>query len=237
MELMADLRGCYADEIERLAGNVEEPDHTFRQESLADHVVLLYLWGVFPDDPLERFWHNAPMQVRQHAMWFLGQQLQRAAEQLPVEVRDRGFSYWERRLAAAKKSADPDSFREELGCIGQWCFGGNIDELWLSDQMIAMLEAGFVPANAFNVVEWLEKIATRHVDRAVELIKLLLADPRVDKWAYLTQRDPIRAVLNEGRVNGTAETIARVGEVVSYLASIGETGYLDLVPPPASAGK
>jgi hypothetical protein len=96
-----------------------------------------------------------------------------------------------------------------------------------------MLAAGFVPTDAYSVVEWLEKIAPRHIDRAVEVMQALLRSPRIDRWAYMTERKPIRAVLGEGLARGTAETINRANEIIGFLASIGETSYLDLVRPAA----
>jgi hypothetical protein len=45
----------------------------------------------------------------------------------------------------------------------------------------------------------------------------------------MTQREPIRAVLSPGLANGTPQTVERVNELVSFLSSIGETSYLDLV--------
>jgi hypothetical protein len=225
----------YAEEIARLTSTTEEPDRHFREDCLADHVIILHLWGALPDDVLEQFWRDAPIRVLQHALGFLGQQLQLRPSQLPDEMRARGFSYWERRLAAAKRSANIDSFREELGSIGQWCFSGEIDEQWLSDQLMDLLGAGFVPTDAFSVVEWLQKISARAVDRAVEILELLLNNPRLDRWAYMTQTEPIRSVLSEGLSNGTTETVGRVKEIISFLASIGETSYLDLLPPPPAA--
>ena len=234
-ELMPELSRYYVEEIAHLTNSSgHEPDRHFREDSLADHIVILHLWGVLPQDLQEQFGHCADVRMRQHAMWFLGQQLQ--SPLLPAEMRLRGLSYWERRLAAAIKSPDPDSYREELGAIGQWCLQGQIDDIWLSDQLIAMFNAGFVPTDSSSVVEWLQKISTQHVDRAVLVLARLIMHPRVDEWAYITQRAPIRGVLMQGLADGTAETVNLVGEVVGVLASKGETSYLDLVADDASRG-
>jgi len=103
----------------------------------------------------------------------------------------------------------------------------------LCEQLLRMLAAGFVPTDAYGVVEWLKKIAPRHVDRAVEVMQALLRSSRIDRWAYMTEREPIRAVLSEGLERGAAETIQRVNETIGFLSSIGETSYLDLVRPAA----
>lgn len=231
-ELVPYLHQCYAEAIEGWSRDNGEPDRDFRQNSLADHVVILHLWGGLPDDLLELFWRKGSLRMRQHAIWFLGTQL--GVPDLPEEMRARGFSYWERRLAEAECSADLDFFRAELGGIGQWSLREQIDDLWLSDQLLAILKAGFVPTDAFSVVEWLQNLSSRHLDRAVEVLTLLLMNPHVDRWAYMTQRDPIRAVLRDGLARGTEQTVGRAQEAINFLSSIGETSYLDLLRPSAA---
>jgi hypothetical protein len=234
-ELISELHGCYAEDIALLGSDEVDKDfRDFYQDRLADYVLLLHLWGGLPADLLEQFWRDAPASVRQHAMWLVGQQVSRPASEVSDEVKARGLTYWERRLAAAMQSSQPDSYRSELGVIGQWCFHGQVDEAWLCEQLLRMLKAGFVPTDAFSVVEWLQNVVLRYVDQAVEVMAALLRHPRIDQWAYMTQRDPIRAVLNEGLLHGTPETVGRVHETVSFLSSIGETSYLDLVRPTAA---
>lgn len=58
-----------------------------------------------------------------------------------------------------------------------------------------MLQAGFMPADAYSVVDWLAKIASRNVDLVVGILSALLRNPLVDQCAYMTQREPIRTVL------------------------------------------
>jgi len=65
------------------------------------------------------------------------------------------------------------------------------------------------------------------------VMQALLRSPRIDRWAYMTEREPIRAVLREGLARGTAETIRSASEIIGFLSSIGETSYLDLVRPAA----
>src|ERR1700756_575801 len=142
-------------------------------------------------------------------------------------MKARGFEYWERRLQPGIRSSQPENFRGELGAISHWCFHGQAEEEWLCEQLLRMLRAGFAPNDAYNVVEWLQKIAPRRIDRAVEVMQPLLRHPRTDRWAYITQREPIRAVLTEGLASGTTETIQRVKEIIGFLSTVGETSYLD----------
>lgn len=91
------------------------------------------------------------------------------------------------------------------------------------------MKAGFVPTDAFSVVGRLQKISTRHADQAVAVLAALLMNPLVDRWAYVTQREPIRDVLSAGLTRGTAETVTRAKELISFLSTIGETSYIELV--------
>jgi hypothetical protein len=97
-----------------------------------------------------------------------------------------------------------------------------------------MLQTDFVPTDAFSVVGWLAEIAPRNVDRAAEILSALLRNPRIDEWAYMTQREPIRTVLTEGLEHGTQDTVAEVHDLIGFLSSTNETGYLHLIRPPAA---
>jgi hypothetical protein len=229
-DFVTELHDCYAADIALFAS--DQADKNFRdfyQDRLADYIMVLHLWDGLPEDLLEQFWRDAPEDVRQHAMWFVGNQVSRPSSEAPDEIKSRGLAYWERRLAAAVESNQPDSYRRELGVISQWCFHGQLDEAWLCEQLLSMLKSGFAPSDAFSVVEWLRNIAPRHVDRAVEVMAALLRHPRVDQWAYMTQREPIRVVLSEGLARGTPATIKRVEGIIGVLSTLGETSYLDLV--------
>jgi hypothetical protein len=162
-------------------------------------------------------------------MWYLGTQL--AAPDMPDAMRARGVAYWVRRLDAARRSDYPDAFRAELGAIGQWTLRDRIDDHWLADQFSEMLQADFLPTDVFSVVDWLAKIASRNVDRAVEILSGLLWNPRIDQWTYMTQQEPIRTVLAGGLAHGTQETVSKVHELIGFLSSINETGYIDLIQP------
>ncbi|WP_271525199.1 hypothetical protein [Bradyrhizobium sp. CCBAU 53380] len=118
----------------------------------------------------------------------------------------------------------------EVGAIGHLCIHGQVDDVWLLDQLSGLLAAGFVPTDAFSVVDWLHKISEQHVDKAVAVLSALLMSPRVDKWAYMTQREPIRSILGNGFSKGSRETAARAEELIGFLSTIGETSYLDLIP-------
>jgi hypothetical protein len=234
VQMMDELRGSYAETISRLPANESDQDvRELLQNRLAEYIVLLHLWDALPDDLLNDFCKSAPDAVRRHAMWFVGELVSGPATEDRAKMKARGLKYWERRLAAAIQSGRPDEYRGEIGSISHWCFHDQVDEAWMGEQLVQMLPAGFVPNDAYDVIEWLKTIAPNHIDRAVEVMQLLLRNPRIDRWAYMTKREPIREVLSDGLARGTTQTIERVNQVVGFLSSIGETSYLDLVRTPA----
>jgi len=109
------MRDCYVAEINRLGEDTSARDQQHVDDRLTGYLIILYIKAAFPDDVLELFWDTAPVRARQHAMWFLGVQLELPLDKFPDDLRARALSYWDRRLAATKASSPPDYFREKSG--------------------------------------------------------------------------------------------------------------------------
>jgi hypothetical protein len=95
-----------------------------------------------------------------------------------------------------------------------------------------MLKAGFVPTDVFSVVDRLHKMLANHADQAVAVLSALLKSPRVERAAYVTQREFIRAILKAGLESVAAETRKLAEELIGFLSTIGETSYIDLIRTP-----
>jgi hypothetical protein len=229
-ELADSLRDCFIAEIERLGQESAERDPQHVDDRFAEYLVILYIAEAVSDDVFELFWARAPLRARQHAMWFLGIQLELPADRLPPDHHARALTYWERRLAAAKAAPNPESFREEIGAAGQFFMRKGIDGEWLMDQVLAISEAGFAPTDGYSVMDRLSKISADHPDRAAEVLLVLVKNPHFDRWIYLTQKAALRTIMQNGLATRSSETAARVAETINYLAALGDTDYLDLLP-------
>ena len=235
--LMSDLEGCYLEEIDRLSvttNSTSDHDRNVRQRRFASYVMVLVLEGAATEQMLERFMARAPGSIRRAAIWYVGGEISKPLSAVPETARQLGIAYWDRRLAAAIAASDRSQYREELGAISHWCFLDVVDELWLCDQLIAMARIGLAPSDWHGITEWLQKVAARHVDRAVEVLLGLIRTAGVEPWVYMAGQGAIRFILTEGRDRGTPETLDRVSEAVNHLASLGEGSYLDLDPPTPS---
>ena len=233
-ELLKILRPDYEHAIDRLGEDAKDREEQ-GQKRLSDYLLVLYLRGQLdlqPGDLLDQFLRKASPRLRQHAMWWLGVQLKLPLDKFPEELRAKALAYWEARLAAGEAALDRTGFQEELGSIGLWCEHHQLAPDWIFDQMLRLLRAGYAPTSAYSVVEWLAKIVAAHPDRAVEVLEALVANPAADR--YLGQENSIRAILTVGHTSGTSATVRRVDEVVSYMASSGQTGYLDVLRPRAA---
>ena len=227
---LEDLRGYYGREIERLTDTSSDRED-YRHKRLGLYLATLYLYGALEldmDGLLARFLGKASGRLRQHVMWLLGQNLQLPLNDFTEPQRTRVLTYWDARLAAAVTSHRSAEFKGELGTLGHWCNNHQIDPNWLFDRLLRMLRAGFAPANAYDVVSWLATVRATHIDRAVKVLEELLMNPNVEPWVYIGQDDAIRTLLIEGQLHGTKATAKRVGELISYLASIGRSGYMDI---------
>jgi hypothetical protein len=231
--LAKELLPNYLDEIERLAAPEETREREQRERRLGEYTIILHLAGTAPDELIRAFLGKAPARARAHAMSFLGRELALPPERIEEKFRTRGMKYWEDRLTSAIAANNPDAYEIELGVVGQWCAKDHINTPWLLDQLSRMLSAGFTLTTGYTVVDWLGKIAPDHPDKAVEVLNALVTNPKVNQWTYATHRDSMRVVLKIGLAQGSAAIADRVRELISHLATIGESSYLDLLRPTA----
>jgi hypothetical protein len=236
-ELAESLRACFVTEIERLGRDSTERDQQHVDDRFSEYIVILYIAEAVSDDVFELFWVRAPLRARQHAMWFLGVQLELPPDRVPPDRHTRAVTYWERRVAAAKAAPNPEAFREEIGAVGQFFMRKGIDGEWLMDQVLAISAAGFAPTDGYSVMDRLSKISAERPDRAAEVLSVLVKNPHFDRWTYLSQKAALRTIMQNGLATRSPDTAARVAETINHLAALGDTDYLDLLPtaPPEAA--
>jgi hypothetical protein len=229
--LVPQLTKSYFEAIARLGQDQREQEQETRDNRLGDYLLILFLADAAPSGMMQAFWEHAAVRVRAHVIGFLGRELQLSPDKLSDEWRARGRSYWDLRLSVAIASDDRDDYRKELGAISQWFVHSGIDPAWLLDQLLRMLKVGFAPNNGYGIAKWLGKVAPSQPDKAVEVLSRLVNSPHLEHWTFTTERASIRMVLEAGQQAGSAESVEGVRELVNFLATVGETSYLDLVKP------
>jgi hypothetical protein len=236
VSLVPAMRDCYVTEIGRLGKDTAARDQQHVDNRLAEYLAILYEHAALPDEVFQLFWDTAPASTRQHAIWFIGIQLELPSDRITDAKRARAYAYWAGRLEAAKSSSTPDYFREEVGAIGQFFFRKRIPDEWLMDQILLMSQAGFAPNESYSVMDRLVKISPNFPDRAAEVLAALVKNRHFDQWVYMGQSAGIRTVFVNGLATGLPATASSVAESINYLAAMGDTGYLDLLPNPQGTG-
>lgn len=223
------MAALYEAEVSDIDSSKRE-DSGYRVKRLGEHLLLLYLYGAMQlsDVLLQRFLKGASDELRRHLMWAVDQHLRLDTDRFPAPARERAYGYWENRLAIASHSELRDDFESELGVIGLWTGNPSLDAAWLLDQISQMLDAGFGPSMAFNVVNWLAKNCKQDIEKSARILEQLIDRKDVGQDTLLTQREAIRCVIAEALASGRPGLRDLVNRVISVLATKGETDYLEL---------
>jgi hypothetical protein len=230
------LLPTYADEISRLDGDLSDDGAEHRAKRLGDYLLVLWIADLMPDTIMNAFLARAPGRVRRHSIGYLGRTLQLPEEKLPDKSRARARRFWEMRLAAARAALNKESYREELAAIGQWFIhdAANIDPDWLFEQLLALFKVGFAPNNGDSLIEWLGHVAPSHAAQAIAVFADMLNSPQLKHGTYATQTGPVRTILLQGLLADPV-TAQRARDVLNVLATMAQSGYLDLLDPPNEA--
>ncbi|MGO6698968.1 hypothetical protein ACCS33_05885 [Rhizobium ruizarguesonis] len=224
-ELFDELSPFYSAEIARLTRDMGSEKRRRAQRRLAEYLLFLRAWCDTADSLLRSFYASASPDVRKHAMWFLAHALMSTEDNGAVAMRAREI--WATRLQAALASAQPDTFREELGVIGTW-FSMGVDVDWLLPQVRALLRGGFAPTNTFAITDKLAARADLDIDLAITVLKEMVSFPRHEPWEIAGSIGNIRTLLLRARASSSPLTAKNVDEIVSLLASTGDGDLLDL---------
>ncbi len=229
------LEPIYGHAVGRLSATAEaksrayDPDH-----HLAEHLMTFYWRGKLDLDErnglLARFWEKAHEKLRVHAMEFVGRSLGNTKEDIPSEISQRFQALWASRLALAKSSASPETYKEELAAFGWWFMAGKLDLQWevLQLKEVLLLTHKIDPDRM--VVERLAQIAGTLPRDSVECLRLLV-EAEGEPWGIYAWRDEARKLLATA-IQGT-DPQARVAaiELVHRLGAMGHLEFRDLLPP------
>jgi hypothetical protein len=221
-QLTGALHHLYSEHIAALGGDDSAFGGNGSRNRLIEYLMILYLWEKLPEDLLLQLWQQAPASLLQRAMWFIGRHL--APDNA---LKERAMTYWDRRLELAKTASNKEPFRKELGTISVW-FLREVDPLWLMDQLLLMLNAGFAPNSGIGVIDKLAQQVPERIDQVIEIVRALVRHPDVEPWIIGSQEQSLRKVLEEGKKSPSPITVAGVKEIISYLSSKGKTSFLDL---------
>jgi hypothetical protein len=176
------------------------------------------------DRLLARFYTKASVELRSHAMRFIGQSL-REAETVAGDVINRLKALWESRLRATKHNQRPAS---ELTEFGWWFVSDKFDEDWALGQLQnALRNAGKIEPD-FMVAQKLAEIAKRMPSLSVECLELMVESDR-EGWGIHGWEHEAREVL-EAALRSSDRSVAQKAETIIHrLGARGHMGFRELL--------
>ena len=221
-ELVAALHPFYVEHIASLGREDAPPGYDESKNRLVEYLMILYLWEQLPEDLLQQFWDfgSCERAPSRHVVY-------RAPHGHHQRPRMRAMSYWDRRFLSAVHADDPEPYRKELGTLGVF-FLWDVDPLWLMDQLLLTMNAGFGPNDPMGIIDNLARQLPENIDEVMEITKALVRQPKVQTWIFASEGDSLRKILLEEKKSSSPLTVAAVKEIVSYLSSRGNTSFLDI---------
>ncbi|HYV03421.1 MAG TPA: hypothetical protein VFB82_02485, partial [Blastocatellia bacterium] len=222
------------EEYDRAVGNLGQSDAEAERrrlanpsERLAEHLMNLYWRGKLRLDdshgPIARFFAQAPVAIRAHAMWFLGQSIHGATEVIAPEVIARLQALWASRFDAVRSAHDHAAQSAELVPFGWWFASEMFDDKWATDQLRQSLELAGQAEPDHLVVEHLVRVAVRMPLAAVQCLNLMVIGD-VEGWHIHGWREEARSILLAA-LRSNDEEARRAGEAL--INRLGARGHLD----------
>lgn len=185
------------------------------------------LIGLEPGGMLAECFARAPAPLREHASWFMHNEVDRI--ELAPEKRERLHQFYEWRLAAAKAAPDRPAYRRELGMLGL-CMGKNPNEsCWLLAQIRQMAEMKLTPPHPIHLFTWLEEMAADETDSVIATMHAILEDEGFDQWMFMQYGEPVKAILRAGLASTNPKTAELARECANILVSRNHKDVLELV--------
>ncbi|MEX2553452.1 MAG: thioredoxin domain-containing protein [Actinomycetota bacterium] len=211
------LLGILGSEYERgveLIGRFDQraANKVHPENRLAEHLMVFYLRGGLALDEkglLARFFREAPVTLRRHALGFIGRTLNAQPGQVPRDFELRLRHLWERRVQSVEKAEDPAAHFEELASFGWWFASGKLEDSWSLRQLSKILELGVKLEAATEVIARLKDLAEKHPERAVQCLSLILRSEQ-DSVSLVAWTEDSRSIINKAMQSGdsTARTLA-----------------------------
>jgi hypothetical protein len=190
-------------EYERAVENLNEPKGTEHDlgdpdESLAEHLVTLYSWGVLnfarPESLLNNFYSVASDDLRGHAIQFIGKILDQDGEPLPDELRQRLVHFWEKRVREAKAQDSKKEFQHELLSFAWWLHSKKFDPDWLLDQTLEVLTLCKAVEHEFLFTQPLADLSAKYPAKVVKCLSLLVEKLRPEQ-SFVLNRENVETIL------------------------------------------
>jgi hypothetical protein len=220
-------------EYRRAIDNLEEPKGTEHDledpdESLTQHLVTLYTWGILTfqnaDSILNKFYAVARDDLRAHAMDFIGKILDDDKSTLPEDAKARLMAFWERRIEDARAQYATKEYDKELLGFAWWLHSEKFDPIWMLEQTENVLRLCRYVEHEFLFTEPLASLSSRFPEKTVACLFLLVQKLKTDQ-SFILKRENIVTILNAGFSSADATTNQTAVAIKDSLLAHGNFEY------------
>lgn len=223
------LRDQYMQAVTALPGEPGEADGANPKTRLAEHIMLLYMWGAAglkAEDIVATFFRTADSALAGKALRFAGEILE-TKEQIPDDVIERFRKLWKWRVKSVggiDKMPDP-----ELGAFCLWFVSGRFDMPWLLQYLPTAVRV--------KDMRWVEdrilqRLLAHFETYPVEALDCLrkMVDRTQDSWVFMPSQDkPVWQILDKGLAHTDASVRDEADAITHLLGAKGHLGYRELL--------
>jgi hypothetical protein len=232
LPLMKPLLGQYIESlVEESKRNIKS--HGTARTNFAEHLMIYYLRGKLSlDDPLLRkFFEEAPLEIRQHGIEFIGRVAYENDTLTEVNI-ERMKKLWEARVTEISlMDADKSKANApELEMFGRWFAASIFDEKWRVENLLKALQLAKTIEPDFMVLDKLVEISERYTLESVQcLTEMVNGASARERWVVTSWDDNARRILSTALNSSDAEIKKMANELINRLLSKGYYSFKDLV--------
>ena len=191
-------------------------------EHLVEHLLILYWSGKLDlqDTLLAQFFEQAPGTLREFAITFVGQSLERTNEVDP-QLLQRLQVLWEWRVENARIVASPHLYPAELSAFGWWFASGKFNDAWAIAQLQEVLKFSGNVTPDFLVAKRLAELATPLPGSAIRCLDFMVKGDKKG-WNISGWLKYIRIILEAGL---QSENGGVYKATVDLIHELGARGY------------
>ncbi len=198
-----DIYGAMQTQYKAAVNKLESPRISERvQEGLAVHLMIAYLRGFekLSDGTLIKlFFSKATTEVRRHAIWFIGNELEHLPEwNIEEEEKEailmRLMNLWEWRIEEAGKANRQvkGKFVQELIGFGMWFINTPFDKTWSINQLVQTLELTEGKTELENgVIDNLHNYTEKNYLDVLRVLNLIVKGD-IKEWIVVSSKEKIK---------------------------------------------
>lgn len=224
------LREQYLGAIRRIPAAPPESKYPHdSSERLAEHLLLLYGWGILSatDPVLAEFFATAPERIPGQGFHQIGFGLyHEKGGPIAPEIIERFKTLWEQRVAAAKTAGEKRV--AELWTFGWWFAGDKFDDDWALTWLAEVLKlTGKVEVDHL-VVQRLAKLAEQKTRLAVECLSLMV-DGAKEAYEIVGWEKDAQIILSAALKSADDQAKTEATALINRLDARGHSGFRQLL--------